>query len=294
MTRIKINCLPIYSLILFLCCFACRKEASLQPSPDMPDAFARHDNPANAADHQIYLYYKETGIAVLYNDTVTTAPLVTLQLWYHLTVIDSLVTYTKIKKDADILLGLDFIKQSVVPYLGAAMKPYAFFLADSLYTYDSPWRYNQVMLSSYRGLKAVALGFVPGIRNLDAAGKKAYQADIFKTILIPYLNANANLLTEFYKVSSVYYGKTANGTQFNGDYIPYRLKEEYGFLSDGTESEDYYSIGTQAQDLDRYLTEILNQTTAAFNDKYGQYPLVMRKYKVITEVFKTLGFIKPE
>lgn len=288
------NRILLYSLMICLCCFACRKEDKLQASPDQPDAFVRNDNPGNAADHQIYLYYKETGIAVLYNDTVATSPLVTLQLWYHLTVIDSLVTYRKIDKQADILQGLNFIKQNIVPYLGTAMKPYAFFLADSLYTYDSPWRYNQVMLSSYRGLKAVALGFVPEISKLDADGKRAYQADIFKTILIPYLNSKADLLTEFYKVSAVYYGKTANGTQFNGDYIPYRLKEEYGLLSDGTESDDYYSIGTQAQDLDRYLTQILHLTTAAFADQYGQYPLVMRKYKVIMEVFKTLGFTMPE
>ncbi|SEW53360.1 hypothetical protein [Chitinophaga arvensicola] len=280
--------------MILLCCFGCRKEEKTQPSPDVPDAFVRHDNSANATDHQIYLYYKETGIAILYNDTVAANPLVTLNLWYHLTVIDSLVTFTRLTNEADILQGINFIKHSIVPFLGTSMKPYAFFLTDSLYTYDSPWRYNKVMLSSYRGLKAVALGFVSGIRDMDAIQRKAYQVSVFKAIFIPYLNANSSLLTEFYKVSATWYGKTANGTQFNGDYIPYRVKEEYGFLSDGTESDDYYSIGTQADDLDRYLTEVLGQSAASFTDKYGQYPQVMKKYKVLREVFTTLGFTMPE
>lgn len=280
-------------MMILLCCFACKKENTPQPSADLPDAFARQDNPASEADHQIYLYYKETGIAVLYNDTVAKDPLVTLDLWYHLTVIDTLVTFTRVGKTADILQGLDFIKQHIVPYLGKSMKPYSIFLADSLYTWDSPWRNSKVMLSSYRGLKAVVLGFVPAIRDLDATERRAYQASIFKTILIPYLNANSSLLAEFYKVCSVYYGKTASGTAANGDYIPYRPKEEYGFLSDGTESDGYYPVGTQAQDLDRYLTEILGQTEDAFTTKYSSYPLVMKKYKLLRSVFAALDFTMP-
>jgi hypothetical protein len=239
------------------------------------------------------LYYKETGIAVLYDDTVAKDPLVVIDLGYHLTNIDSLVQFTEIEKEADVMQGLDFIKDKIVPYLGKGLKPYSFFLTDSLYTYSSPYSTDKVLLHSYHGLNTVAVGFCAEIKDLDAEQLKEKQMAIFREILITHLNTDFHLLTDFNSVSALYYGKNATGTSTSGDYIPYRKKEEYGLLSDGTESDTYYSTGTQAEDLDRYVSVMLHTTEAAFTTQYGSYPLVMKKYKLLRAAFKTLNFTMP-
>lgn len=275
-------------------CAGCAKDKMLVPSAAQPDPFARHDNPAREVDHQVYLYYQQTGIPVLYTDTLSADPLVKLKLGYHLTSMDTLVKYKLLKSDDDVLSELRFVKEQLIPYLGDQLTPYSIFLTDSLYTYASATSKTKVMVSAYSSWNTVAIGNYRGIDKLNPVALKDYQAAIFKIILLPYFSGNMAILKDFSAVSTSYYGKTATGTVTSGSNIPYKKKEEYGLLSTGTESTSSYSIGTQAQDLDRYLTVVLSLTAQAFTAKYGSYPLVMKKYTALMSAFTAIQFSQPQ
>lgn len=275
-------------------CTGCAKDKMPAPSTDQPDPFIRYDNPKREVDHQVYLYYQQTGVPVLYTDTISAAPLVMLNLGYHITAIDTLVKYTLLASDENILRGLRFIREELTPYLGDQLMPYSIFLVDSLYNYASSYSTVKVLLPAYKSLNTIAIGNFMHIDDLDPVAFREYRAAIFKTILSPYFSRNMAVLTDFFAVSAGYYGKRATGTTTSGNNIPYKLKEEYGLLSTGTESTTSYDIGTQPEDLDRYLTVVLNLSEEAFTTRYGSYPLVMKKYAALRDAFTAIQFSKPE
>ncbi len=287
--------LSIYPLIGLLAFLACKKEENPVASADIADAFIRHDNTVNEADHQIYLYYQESGIPVLYSDTLTTDPVTTLRFGYNLTSLDSLITFTRLQHNTDILEGLAFVKTQVIPYLGPQLKPYSVFLTDSLYSYTFDYYGpHKVLLNAYQGLNTLAIGYVPSISKLDGASLRKYRGSIFKTLLaIPMGNASA-LLDNFYAVSAAFYNKSAYGTDNTPYYIPYQAKEAYGLLSDGSESTTYYATGSQTDDLNRYLDVVLSLSEAEFTATYSSYPLVMDKYRYFKEALTALGFTMPQ
>ncbi len=275
----------------------CKKAADSPASADVKDAYVREDNPANAADHQIYLFYKESGIPVLYSDTVSKDPLETIKLSYRLTSIDTLVTVRYLKEQADILAGLDFVKTQINPYLPKNLRPYSILLTDSVFTYSIDYAGVRTVLplSAYLGLKTLAISYVSKIRIMSASELKVYRKDILKTILAVKISENSALTLPFYAVSLSYYNVTATGTFTRpGVSIPYKIKELYGFLSDGTEAATYYATGAPLDDLSRYLDVMLVLSPAEFNAKYGSYPLVMQKYVLMVNILKSLGFTLPQ
>ncbi|WP_121811268.1 hypothetical protein [Mucilaginibacter kameinonensis] len=277
---------------------SCKKESIPQASPVTADPFARLDNPQSAADHQIYLFYQETGFPVLYSDTLSKTPLQKLNLSYHLTTIDSMVTAKYMHNEADVLAGLDFVKTQIVPNLSKALRPYSILLTDSVYTFtpdpSGSGALVRVPLSSYLGFNTVAISYVPAIKSMDALQLKKYRNDILKTILTAKINADPNLTAKFYAVSSAYYGKTAFGRVSSGQLIPFKPKPTYGLLNDGTEQPTYYDVRGAIEDLSAYLDTVLTLSSSDFVTTYQSYPLVMQKYTYLLEIFKTINFTVPQ
>lgn len=289
-----------YIVILTLTCsvIGCEKGDVSLASPDMVDPLIRLDNPGNAADHEIYLFYKESGITVLYNDTISRNPVETVRLGYRLTSTDSLLTVRYLNQQADILTGLNFVKTQIAPYLPEAMRPYSFLLTDSVFTQIVDYYDNSkiiVPLTSYVGMKALAISYVPKIKDMSTDELKIYRKDILKDLLTIKINENSKLTESFFAVSKSFYNLTAYGnTPVAGYYIPYQQKELYGFLSDGTEDPNYYATGSSLEDISRYLDVILVLSPTEFNNQYKDYPLVMQKYQLMLNIFKDLGFVVPQ
>ena len=288
----KYIALSLLSAVAFLT--ACKKDATPAPSANVADAFIRTDNAANPADHQIYLLYKQTGVPVLYSDTVQRSPLTLLNIGYHITSIDSLVTATYLQNNDDILAGVNFVQDQVLPALGTGLRPYSVLLTDSLYTFQYSYLgKQQVILNAYLGLQALVIGNVSAIKTLSPDALKVYKKDIFKNLLTVKFNQNDAVLKDFYAVSAAFYGKYAYGTDFTQYYIPAVAKENYGLLSNGTESPYGYPVDTDADDLAQYLNILLVLSTDEFTAKYGSYPLVMEKYNLFKTALTALQFKLP-
>jgi hypothetical protein len=287
----------IYISLALLSLAGCQKEKGPSASPDIQDPFARVDNPKNEVDHEIYLFYKDSSIPVLYTDTLTKSPLALLNLRYHLTTVDSMVTVKYLNNQADLLAGLNFVKSEIAPYLTKSLKPYSILLTDSVYTFTpdmSGYGLDKEPLSAYLGFNTLAISYVPAIKNMTPAQLKVYRKDILKTILAVKISANPALTTGFYAVSQAYYGKTAYGNLSSAYYIPFQPKGVYGFLVDGTEFPTYYDAPAAANDLSDYLDAALLLSQADFTATYQNYPLVMQKYNLLLGIFKTIDFIVPQ
>jgi hypothetical protein len=273
---------------------ACKKEVTPSASPDIQDPFIRKDNPSSTADHAIFLFYQKTGIPILYSDTLTTDPLYTLNIGYHITSEDSMITIRYLHDSSAVLSGINFVETQIVPYLGGSLRPYSFLLTDTLYTFVSTYLgKNQVYLNVYQALQTLAISRVAQLDTLSADSLKTYKRDIFKNILLPPLLQQPQLLTDFYAVSAAYYGKYAYGDGTITGYIPYAPKGTYGLLVDGTEYSNYYSTEDQATDLTNYLNEVLVLSADEFSSKYSSYPLVLEKYTDIVKALTAIQFKMP-
>jgi hypothetical protein len=196
-----------------------------------------------------------------------------------------------LSNDEDILAGVDFVKNSILPSLGSSLRPYAVLLTDSLYTYAFSYLgKTQVTLNAYLGLQALVLGKVSAIKDMPADTLKVYRKDIFKSILTPPLNQHPELLKEFSVISAEYYNKSAYGDGSIAGYIPYQPKEAYGLITDGTEYSNFYTTGDATTDAINYLNVVLVLSKDEFEVKYADYPLVLAKYDLIMKVLTNLGF----
>ncbi len=287
----------IYFAAIGMFLASCKKEANLKASPDVADPFARIDNAGNAADHQIYLFYQESGIPVLHSDTVAKNPLKLLNLGYHLTSLDTTVTAKYSNNQGDIIAGLNFVKNQIVPYLGSSLKPYSILLTDSVYTFV-PDNYGSGLvknpLNAYVGLNTLAISYISQITTMDQVQMKKFRNDILKNILLAKINADLVLTAKFNAVSSAFYNKTAYGTESNRYQVPFVPKGVYGLLVDGTEQSNYYTITGPSEDLANYLDTILSISSTDILTANQSYPLVMQKYNLLLEFFKTVGFKVPQ
>lgn len=270
--------------------FSCKKEATPPASADVADAYVRLDNPANEADHQSFLLYQETGIPVLFTDTLSKDPLALLNYRYLITGTDSLLTVRFVQTTADRVAGVNFIRNEILPHLSKNLYPYSILLADSVYSYIPAYPSRKmVAYNAYPALSSLLISQVSNISTMIPDSIKTYRRDILKGILLQPL-ANSDLLKAFFAVSKAYYGKYASGTTTSGSYIPYQVKEVYGLLTNGSEYPGYYYAGDQTGDLTDYLNQVLVLTPQEFAAKYGNYSLVMTKYTLLQKALTAAGY----
>lgn len=290
----KKNIYFLIAIMIFIT--SCRKDSTPQASPEYGDPFARIDNAQNEADHQIYLYYKESVFPVLYSDTLRKTPLALLNLGYFVSSIDSLVRVKYLTKPSDIISGLGFVKDQLIPYLGGSVKPYSILLTDTTFTLTPDNNGKNVIrtpIPVYIGLNTVAISYVGSINTMNQDVLKRYRAGIFKAILTAKLVAPSSLQDQFYAVSNAYYNKTATGSNFTNYTIPYARKEVYGLLSNGTEGATSYYTGSQTPDMSSYLDLVLSTPATDILSAYQGYPLVLQKYNLLLQILKNLGFTIP-
>lgn len=285
-----ILCIAVGSIMML---GGCAKEDGVTASPDLGDAFARIDNPAVASDHQVYLFYKETGIPVLFSDTLRKEPLAVYDPKYFITTRDSLLTLRLAYKEADRLEGISFIQNQIYPHLGSkTVKPYSFLLTDSVYSFRGTGiNRTKVPYNTYSSFGSLIVGNIPRIKTMTAAQLSAFKAEILLGLIYnPMLSSS--LLTEFYTVSASAYGKTAYGTVESSFYVPFAPKTTYGLLPNGTEfpTATSYAVGSKEADFKEYLTQMLTLSPQDFTAKYGTFPLVMRKYALVDKALTAIGY----
>lgn len=271
----------------------CAKEDGVTASPDLGDPFARVDNPAVASDHQVYLFYKESGIPVLFSDTLRKQPLTTYDPKYFITTRDSLLTLRLTFKETERLQGLNFIKNDIYPHLGSkTIRPFSFLLVDSVYSYKGFGAFRtKLPYNIYLSFGSVIIANLPRISTMNPSQFAAFKSEVLVNMIYnPMLSSP--LLKDFFAVSSAFYGKYAYGTETTSMYVPIAPKTTYGILLDGTEvpNASYYLLGSKEDDLKEYLNQMIKLSPQEFEAKYNAFPLIMRKYALINQALTAIGY----
>ena len=125
----------------------------------------------------------------------------------------------------------------------------------------------------------------------DEASCELYASRVINTFLSEWVNTRPDEFADFREVSQDYYSGTFSYTS-NSDNM--QKLYEAGFLVKGTNSVGGLANGYYPDfdsDLAGYVTYVLTLDEATMSVAYGQYPLVMEKYRLVRETLVNLGFI---
>ena len=240
---------------------------------------AADDNSATAQLQREF--YNETGVYLLFNDTLTAengAKPELLDLGWTLSDLYGYNYSYKYITDIEAQRqAAEVVKTHVVDRLGDA-KPFSILLADDVsYLYNGMARHSTMVL----GTRCYAFNLDDG-HALD--DPDAFFGDLFISMVQGILDKYTTELQPFYDISAEYYG----------EYI-----DEFG-LSDPTEEElwDYgffeYNVMWgyfyyESSDLKLWVNKVISMSRAEFEATYGSSATMMNKYEALVSVIKKIG-----
>ena len=303
----KIN---IITLVLILFCTSCQKE-EVTKFPDYDkDWFILQDNPSDPAGHAAYLFYKEYGIPVFYNDTIGTQERVDvwgnkythyelLSLNYSMggmatstssPVISSLTYCSK----ECVPNAISYLRDNIMPIIPSAIHIHSILLVESM---------NSLSFGTYafKGLNTLVIGSASQLPTMTAEQKKKFNGAVLRAALSDYIINQGHFdtqLNRFYKVSkdlcstkSIYHHSTyyLSSTYITGlpAGVPININT-VGFLS--TDPKNTYSTPNSSwMDVNMYLEAILSGPQEEFIAKYGTFGNIMTKYNIIKGILIEIG-----
>lgn len=269
---------------------------------------------ATAADQQLQqAFFQQTGIYVLFNDTLYKKQTSvnpdgtpyydtkTINIQWALNGTQNGVdmqnfAFDYLTTDVDKREAVDFVKNSVLPSLGPAMRPYSFLLVNAI-RYNA-YSYGSLVPSTadvYSGWRCLAIN-VNGIAELNDTQKNAKRISILKSLVSNKITAlDESRFEEFYSFCSSLYSTYAMNDAAEPFLEQYPTTYDVGLLSAYSWGSPYgfpiYNVKAKEYDLEDYTNAIFDMTEEEFNAAYGQYPIVMKKYYILRNIIEELGVI---
>lgn len=291
--------LTIYMLVfvvsgLFIA--SCSSEEELEPSYKDEIYFFV---PEDATDDESVLrrdFYKETGIHLLFNDTLHTEYIGVDGFGdkvYDVEKVDLNYMQTSILKDPirleyfqymdDKQAAVEFVKKHILSHLGRSLRPYSFLLVPSIEMYDDyyeEWNYQDII----KGWHCTAIS-LEGIGEMDEEEKNELKTTCLYSIVKDVIN-KMEYFREFYSYSNSYYGMYKEDLDIPEEYDDEQARQ-FGFLKD---YRDYYYIYSD-DDLEYFIQETVSTTEEEFTELYGEYPLIMGKYNTLKKRMESIGYV---
>lgn len=260
---------------------SCSDDEDTTPSFADINGFAPAADDNSATAQLQREFYNETGVYLLFNDTLTAengAKPELLDLGWTLSDLYGYNYSYKYITDIEAQRqAAEVVKTHVVDRLGDA-KPFSILLADDVsYLYNGMARHSTMVL----GTRCYAFNLDDG-HALD--DPDAFFGDLFISMVQGILEKYTTELQPFYDISAEYYG----------EYI-----DEFG-LSDPTEEElwDYgffeYNdmwgyFYYESSDLKLWVNKVISMSRAEFEATYGSSATMMNKYEALVSVIKKIG-----
>lgn len=311
-------------LLLSLAFFTSCGSDDVTPGPLEDDQWL-HPVTATAADQELQLkFYQNYNIYLLFNDTLKKeqtsvnpdgTPFYnceTVDLSYYLSggssgnnyYTKSKYTFDYLTTDAEKQAAARFIETQILPHLGGGLKPFSVLLVNGI---------NHIYAGSSTGYNLeeehpdVVAGYRCTALNLSGADRmsdkqlNALRNSILLNIVNAKVNANDPVFDEFYAPCASYYSTYAMNEDAEKFMIKYPTPYDLGLLEngyyswsnghDGVISFAIYNIKAKDYDLQDYITAAFSFSQDEFTARYGQYPIVMKKYGIIRSVLKKLGIV---
>ena len=309
----------LYSLIV-LCsitmAFVSCGSDEVTPGPSETDMWL-HPYGASSADQSLQAqFYQKNKIYLLFNDTlrkqqVATNPdgtpfydMETIDLTYYLigssSYLNEAFTYEYLQTDADKQAATAFVQDQVLPCLSGDLLPFSILLVSKInqyarqYSYQSMTRTNPIVYAGYRCTAIAA----EGIAGMSQEQKITARNNILKAIINNKLSSlPADAFDEFYSFTNPYYSTYKMYDAAAAFFEQYPTPMDIGLLDNGvsyyrwtpTGSLIMYNIAAKSYDLQDYTNAVFTYSDAEFAAKYGQYPIVMTKFKLLKQIFAQIG-----
>ncbi|QEC43832.1 hypothetical protein [Pseudobacter ginsenosidimutans] len=305
-------------LAVMLLTAGCRKEKSTGPSDLDQNYFVIEDNPNDPIDHSIYEFYKSTGIASFYNDTIYKRKVskeneyperytyVTLSLEYM--PLENIWTYhVPLSSREKIPALLDLMKTDVVPKLPDVRLFPSILLIDSFINYINTNIQVSHGWTTLYGFNTLGL-VVKDVEAMSSADRKMYAASILAGIAEKRVNkvTGTRVQNEFLSVSreasknlfpfevDIYYGIPFIYL-IPPDQIP--PPNDIGFLFYPTFDMGGFLVDNmlrETDDIRAYLTAVFYYTEQEFADLHPNQTLLLKKFNSMRSFAKEAGFKIPE
>lgn len=284
---------------MILTLIGCYHENELQPSHFDENWYILQDSD-DPLDHQRFLIYKETGIPIFYNDTIGKQnrgvdafgePVIYYEILhpdYTITSMTRISTYELSNQRDDLLTGVNFINDRIIPELiSPLMYPRCFLLVKKL-TRSSAGTYEA---DCFQGMMTTLVSHVEELKDMSESELHRLAMQIVGEQIGSYLaDSCREELEEFYNIGRKEINPNASIYNFRltaSSEPPMAPVENYGFLSiNKLEINNAYSCVTIAEkrDVMDYVTEIYINDDTAFREKYKDYPYVLKKFDIMKEI----------
>lgn len=297
---------------------SCRKEKSPEPSNQDNNYFIITDNPNDPIDHAIYQFYKSTGIASFYNDSIYKKRVsregeiperfTYIKLSLNYTPLGNANIYSKpVSSKTNIPPLLQLMETEVLPKLPSDVIIPSILLIDSFSNQNQRIKNIKIPhgLTSIYGFNTVGI-IVEYMEMMNNEERKMYAASILAGISARRLNDlyAARLQKDFFSLSRDVTKNTIPMDIYSG--IPWLLllppgdeppPKSIGFLFYPIFDYpfgDYFNMPNEEYDIRAYLTAAFYHTTQEFTDLHPNETLVLQKFNIIRRFAKDAGFRIPD
>lgn len=313
---------PLFCCLLAtLLATSCRKEKMPAPSGLDEDYFVVKDDPGDPVQHARYEFYKSTGIASFYNDTINKKQVgeidgkprytyYTLSMDYQFYGNTSM-SFKLVSDKTLIPIFLDLLKTDLLPRLPEAVSFPSILMLDSVYYSGFPALNIQIEdgWTSMQGFNTIGI-CVKDVASMGNDEKRLYVASMLAGIAEKRLNDQVpeKLQQEFFSISraisnsimpawDIYFGIAfmfmyPAGNQPAANTLGI-LKYPRVKLGEAPPMNDLVSMPRATDDLRAYLTAALYYTEEEFTNLYPGNTPILKKFTIIRNIVRDAGFKLP-
>lgn len=291
----KQNKLIIRILFVMTLFAACNEDNNLKPSNLEQNWFVIEDSD-DPIDHLVYLFYEKTGIPVFYNDTIGVTERIDAfgNSYIHYTLLytdyalggvgtSPALNYFSLCPKESVPDGLEFLETEILPMLPDGMQVRSFLLLDTLET-------GGLGSESFKGLNTVMVGKIPQLKKMTSDERVKLKACVLRSIFTASISSFEGELSMFYQTTRSYYADEdlyGYNLWYYQNRTPYTEPEEVGFL--GVDPSYTSSLPTESMDVSMYVEAMFTYSKTEFEELYGEYEAVMKKYEIMESILKNIG-----
>lgn len=276
-------------------------EDELTPSGANDNKFAVPEGQDDAASRLRKEFLDKNNIHLLFNDTLSKEyigkdafgddvwDVETIDLGYNLTASSSdTYSFEYLKEEDDMKKAVELVEAQILPHVGGSMLPYSIFLVKSIQRTDSYGNIEELTVQTNMRCLAIA---VDEWLDMDEDEQAEQGKDILIELIqnkFSYTSDEAGPFLAF--CEDLYYEDII-------DHIPdwdRNIEDIYelGMLDYGEDwdSPEWDWFVSDRNDFNAFFDAVMNRTEEDFAEEYGDYPIIMQKYRILRDIIIELGY----
>ncbi|MBQ9641183.1 MAG: hypothetical protein IJV06_06455 [Bacteroidaceae bacterium] len=193
----------------------------------------------------------------------------------------TLLTDTERKREA-----VQYVEEYLLTHITGKLMPYSWLLVDKI-SREFLGAVSSPYAATGQRAVVVACNLLP---RLTDAQKVQYTRQVMNTIIAKLAADNTEAFADFFAVSAAHYDGSFTDPKTTAANTA--ILNEAGFIcrgqSFGSDTNGLYP--SQELDLNAYARQVAATTPEAFNKKYADYPLVLKKFEIMRRILLDLGY----